>query len=189
MADETVRDGLVVGIDYTIKLPNGEAVDTTAGEEPVEILQGAGEIIQGLEKALYGMRVGEQKHVVVPPAEGFGEEPEEESQLSVPRDELPEEIEWQEGDEVYVQTEDAEGPEPAYVVAVNDDEIVLDMNHPLAGKTLDVDVVVRSLRPATEEELAHGHAHGEDWEEEEAEFGEDGWDGEGEEDEDEDEEV
>ncbi len=186
MADDKVEDKLVVGIDYTMKLPSGEVVDTTEGEEPVEILQGAGEIIPGLEKALYGMRVGEQKHVVLQPEEAFGEAPEEDERLSVPREELPAEMDWQEGDEVYVQTDDGNGPQPAYVVAVNDREIILDMNHPLAGKTLDVDLIVRSMRPATEEELDHGHAHGEGWEEEE-EF-DDEWDDE-EYDEDEEDEI
>lgn len=164
MADENVRDGLVVGIDYTMTLANGETVDTTAGEEPLEILQGAGEVIEGLEHALYGMRIGESKKVVVSPEQGFGEYQEEDSRLTVSRADFPEDFGWEEGMEVYVQTDDDEEPESAYVVRVDDEEVELDFNHPLAGQTLQVNVTVRSLRPATEEELEHGHAHHDGWE-------------------------
>ncbi len=167
MAEDTVRDGLVVGIDYSMALNNGDTVDSTTGEEPLEILQGAGEVIEGLEKALYGMRVGESKQLVLPPQEAFGDYQEEDSRLTVSRSDFPEDFGWEEGMEVYVQTEEDEEPESAYVVRVDPEEVELDFNHPLAGQTLHVDVTVRSLRPATEEELEHGHAHQDGFEEEE----------------------
>jgi len=173
MAEDTVREGLVVGIDYTMYLQNGDPVDSTEGEEPLEVLQGAGEVIEGLEKALYGMRIGESRKVVVQPEEAFGEYEEEDSRLTVPRADFPEDFGWEEGMEVYVQTDDDEEPEAAYVVRVDEEEVELDFNHPLAGQTLHVDVTVRSLRPATEEELEHGHAHHEDWEDDEEEYDED----------------
>jgi len=167
MAEERVRDGLVVGIDYVMSLESGEVVDTTEGEEPLEILQGAGEVVEGLEKALYGLRVGESKHVVVPPEEGFGEY-EEDSEVAMPRSEFPRDFELEEGMEIYMQTDEDDEPVPAYVVSVDRNEVVVDFNHPLAGETLHFDVTVRSLRPATSEELAHGHAHsdGDEWDEE-----------------------
>ncbi len=179
--DGMVKDGLVVGIDYSMALANGERIDTTEGEEPLEILQGAGEVIPGLESALYGMKVGDRKHVVVPPQEGFGEYQSEDNRLTVSRADFPDDFGWEPGMEVYVQTEEDAEPEAAYVINLNDQEVVLDFNHPLAGQTLHVDVTVRSLRPATEEELMHGHAHGEGWEEEEEEWEdidlEDEWNG------------
>lgn len=165
MAEEKVRDGLVVGIDYVMTLSDGEVIDTTEGDEPLEILQGAGEVVEGLEKALYGMQVGERKHVVVPPAEGFGEY-EEDSEMAMPRSEFPRDFELEEGMEIYVQTDEDAEPIPVYVVNVDRDEVVVDFNHPLAGETLHFDVTVRSLRPATSEELAHGHAHDDEWDDE-----------------------
>ncbi|HBY97808.1 MAG: peptidylprolyl isomerase [Ardenticatenaceae bacterium] len=166
MAEEKVRDGLVVGIDYVMTLSDGEVVDTTEGEEPLEILQGAGEVVEGLEKALYGLHVGDSKHVVVSPEEGFGER-EEGSEMAMPRSEFPRDFELEEGMEIYVQTDEDDEPVPVYVVSVDRNEVVVDFNHPLAGETLHFDVTVRSLRPPTEEELAHGHAHDDDeWDEE-----------------------
>ena len=168
MANEQVRDGMVVGIDYVMTLPDGEIVDTTEGDEPLEILQGAGEVVEGLEKALYGMRVGESKRVVVPPEEGFGDYEEGEA-IVMPRSEFPSDFELEEGMEIYVQTDEDDEPTPVYVVSVNRNEFVVDFNHPLAGETLHFDVTVRSIRPATSEELAHGHAHADDdeWDDEE----------------------
>jgi len=110
---------------------------------------------------------------VVQPEEAFGEYEEEDSRLTVARADFPEDFGWEEGMEVYVQTDDDEEPEAAYVVRVDEEEVELDFNHPLAGQTLHVDVTVRSLRPATEEELEHGHAHHEDWEDDEEEYDED----------------
>lgn len=167
MADETIRDGMIVGIDYVMKLDNGEVIDNTEGDEPLEILQGAGEVVEGLEKALYGMRVGESKRVVVQPEEGFGEY-EEDGEMAMPRSEFPSDFELEEGMEIFVQSDEDDEPTPVYVVSVDRNEVVVDFNHPLAGETLHFDVTVRSLRPATDEELAHGHAHRDDeWDDEE----------------------
>ncbi len=161
MADETVRDGLVVGIDYKMALASGEAIDSTEGEPPLEILQGAGEVLPGLEEALYGMRIGDHKTVVLSPAQAFGEDDGEDRRITLPRDEFPDDVEWEKGMEIFVQTEDDEDPESAYIVDLGPDEVLVDFNHPLAGKAVQVDVTVRTLRAATPEELAHGHAHGE----------------------------
>ncbi len=76
MSDENlaVSDGLVVSMDYTLRLEDeGEVVDTSAGREPLQFVQGEGQIIPGLEQELYGMKIGDEKNVVVAPAEGYGE--------------------------------------------------------------------------------------------------------------------
>jgi FKBP-type peptidyl-prolyl cis-trans isomerase SlyD len=163
--DTPVRDGLVVGIEFVMRLDDGEIVDTTEGEEPLEILQGGGELVEGLEKALYGMKIGERKQVVIPPHEGFGEVDDEGDVLVLARDEFPPDVELEPGMELYLQTDEDEDPMPAYIVEVDDEEVVIDWNHPLAGETLHVDVTVRSIRQATRAELEHGHAHGDDWDE------------------------
>ena len=68
----TVVDGLVVSLDYTLSLDGGQVIDSTRDETPLNFLQGAGQIIPGLEKALYGMAVGDEKEVAVDPVEGYG---------------------------------------------------------------------------------------------------------------------
>jgi FKBP-type peptidyl-prolyl cis-trans isomerase SlyD len=171
MTDQ-VRDGVVVAIDYVMRLANGEAVDSTEGDAPMEILQGAGEIVPGLEKALYGMRAGDSKTVVVTPDEGFGRY-QSDNRLVVPRGEFPDDIDLEPGTGIYVQSDDEEEPLDAYIVSADEENVVLDLNHPLADETLHIDVTVRSLREATPEEIAHGHAHGED---DEDEWDDEDWD-------------
>ena len=73
MPPVTIQDGLVVSLDYTLRLDDGEIVDQSDERGPLNFLQGKGQIIPGLEKALYGMSVGDEKDVVVQPGEGYGE--------------------------------------------------------------------------------------------------------------------
>ncbi len=154
---EVVRQGKVVTIEYELRLDNGELVDTTEGREPLEYLQGGGEIIPALEEAIEGMAVGEQKRVVLEAQDAFGEY-DPRGRLTIPRAQFPPDLDLIPNTELYLR--DAEGrPIPAYVVSVTDDEVVLDLNHPLAGERLTFDVTVQHVRDATPEELAHGHAH------------------------------
>jgi len=161
MADEemTVSDGMVVSMDYALRLDDEEeVVDTSAGREPLEFVQGGGQIIPGLEQQLYGMGVGEEKSVVVQPADGYGETDAEAYQL-MPLDAFPPDMTVEPG--MGLELRDVSGQVmQAYVADVRPDGILLDFNHPLAGKTLHFDVKIAGLRQATEEELAHGHVHG-----------------------------
>jgi FKBP-type peptidyl-prolyl cis-trans isomerase SlyD len=156
----TVADGLVVGLDYTLRLDDGETVDSSADEEPLEFLQGQGQIIPGLEQALYGMAVDDQKKVVVAPAEGYGEEDPDAFEL-VDRDVFPADLDLRPGAGLRMRDESGRSM-VAYVAEVRPDEVLLDFNHPLAGETLHFEVKIAALRPATSEELEHGHAHGAD---------------------------
>ena len=165
MADVTkVQDGYVVSLEYTLTI-DGEEIDSSIGGEPLEFLQGAGNIIPGLEKALYGMTVGQSKTVVVSPEEGYGEF-DEEAMITVPRSEFPKEIPLELGLELEMNDEDG-NPMSAFVAEIGKDEVTLDLNHPLAGDELHFDVKIVGLRPATDEELEHGHVHGEEDDEEE----------------------
>ncbi len=151
-----VADDLVVAIDYSLTV-DGELIDTSEGEGPLEYLHGHANIIPGLEKELDGMSVGESKKVEVSPKEGYGEL-DDEAILEIPREEFPENVPLQPGIELEI-TDDEGDTMFAQIVEVGDENILLDTNHPLAGKTLHFDVTVTSLRAATESELEHGHVH------------------------------
>jgi FKBP-type peptidyl-prolyl cis-trans isomerase SlyD len=159
MTDEklTVADNLVVGLDYTLRLDDGETIDSSADQEPLEFLQGQGEIIPGLEQALYGMAVDDQKEVVVAPADGYGEEDPGAFEL-VARDVFPADLDLKPGAGLRMRDESGRAM-VAYVAEVRPDGVLLDFNHPLAGETLYFQVKIAALRPATGEELDHGHAH------------------------------
>ncbi len=153
-----VSDDTVVSLDYTLRLDDGEVVDTSEEGQPLEFLQGHGQIISGLEQALYGMSVGEEKEVVVEPADGYGEfNPEAYQQ--VPLSAFPTGVELEPGMGLELMSQDGQ-PLLAFIAEIGDDQVLLDLNHPLAGETLYFKVRIADLRAATDEEVAHGHAHG-----------------------------
>lgn len=156
-----VENDLVISLEYELTV-DGEIIDSTEGEEPIEFIQGLGQIIPGLENALYGMSSGDNKKIVVPAKDGYGElDPE--AVVDVPRSEFPDDIPLKPG--VELQMEDADGDiVHAQVVSIGKNTVKLDFNHPLAGKELHFDVTVVDLRMATKEELDHGHVHGSDGE-------------------------
>jgi len=154
--EKTVKNDLVVAIDYTLTV-EGEVIDSSQNSEPLEFLQGHGNIIPGLEKEMLGMNVGDQKSVTVSPAEGYGEI-NEEALLDVPANEFPENIPVEVDTELQVQNENGE-PTYARITKVENNVAVLDFNHPLAGKKLGFDVKVVGIREPSKEELAHGHIH------------------------------
>lgn len=153
-----IANGSVVGIDYSLHLGDGRPVDASEPGEPLTYLHGEGQIVPGLEKALEGLSVGDRKQVVVPPAQGYGEHDPRGVQ-EVPRGAFPPGFEPKAGMELT-----AEGPSgeavPFAIREVRPETVLIDLNHPLAGKTLHFDVTVREVRAATAEERAHGHAHG-----------------------------
>ena len=157
MTDEkTVKDDVVVAIDYTLTV-DGKVIDSSEGREPLEFLQGHGNIIPGLEKEMLGMQVGESKTVVVAPAEGYGEV-DEEAFLEVPKNQFPANIPVEVGTELQVQNEKGE-PRYARIEQVENNVALLNFNHPLAGKELHFETTVVGVREPSEEELEHGHVH------------------------------
>lgn len=171
---QEVADDVVVSIDYNLTV-DGEVIDSTEGDEPLQFLQGHQNIIPGLERALMGMKVGESKLVVVAPAEAYGDV-DAENIIEVPRNEFPEGIPLEAGTELEVKNADGEVLS-ATIAEVTGKAVKLDFNHPLAGKQLTFNVTVVDLRSATEEELQHGHVHFEDeeldYEEDDDEFEDD----------------
>ena len=153
---EKVKENLVVAIDYTLRVDD-EIIDSSDGREPLEFLQGSGNIIAGLERELLNMTLGESKKVTILPADGYGEV-DEEAFMELPTNQFPENIPVEVGTELDVKNEEGE---PAYVRIdkVENNLALLNFNHPLAGKNLDFDVTVIAIREPSEEELAHGHVH------------------------------
>ncbi len=158
-SEVTVQDGQVVTMEYTLRV-DGETIDTSEGYKPIEFLQGAGSIIPGLERELYGMKVGESKEVSVQAKDGYGEiDPA--AFVSVPREQFPPNIRLEVG--VALSVHDNNGnPMHATIHEVNEEDVKLNFNHPLAGKDLLFSVTIAGLRQASEDELAHKHIHQDD---------------------------
>ncbi len=152
-----IQDNRVVTIHYKLTDDEGTLLDSSEGQEPLTYLHGSQAIISGLEKALTGREEGDSFEVTVQPEEGYGEVNPEMIQ-TVPRAAFG-------GIENLVpgmplQADDGNGNVYHVIVReVKDEEVTIDVNHPLAGKVLHFDVTVQSVREATPEELAHGHAH------------------------------
>lgn len=152
-----VGDKLVVSMHYTLTDSDGNTLDSSEGAEPLAYLHGAGNIIRGLEQALTGKVVGDSLKVTVEPADGYGEVVPELMQ-AVPREMFQGIDEIKPG--MAFEAEGEGGQVQRVVVReVSETEVVVDANHPLAGMTLNFDVSIVDIRDATEEEIAHGHAH------------------------------
>src|SRR5262245_19288755 len=135
---ETVSNGKVISLEYTLKLDDNQVVDSNVGKDPVTYTQGAKQIVRGVEKAVEGMMVGEAKHVVVPPEDGCG---------SKDLTKVQEVTKKNGTKEITVGSQlngkDASGKDVRPIVKeIKDDTVILDFNHPLAGKTLFFDVKV-----------------------------------------------
>jgi FKBP-type peptidyl-prolyl cis-trans isomerase SlyD len=154
-----VADDMVVRLDYTLALSDGEIYDSSAESGPLEYLQGHGQLIPGLEEALYDMGVGDEKDVIVTPDVAYGEYDPEAIQ-SIPRDIFPPEMELESGMSIDLYDEDAEEEIEATIEEVGKEAVLVNFNHPLAGETLNFHVRIVDLRPASSEELDHGHVHG-----------------------------
>ena len=139
----------VVTIHYTLTDEKGVVLDSSAGEEPLSFVHGAGTMIPGLEKALLGKSPGESMKISVAPADGYGLRDEDLVQ-KVPRKNFPvEDVEVG----MHFQTRSPNGPRIVTVLATDDENITVDANHPLAGATLNFDVQVLEVRAATPEDL------------------------------------
>lgn len=153
-----IEKNKAVVIDYTLTNSAGQVLDSSDKGGPLAYLHGNNNIIPGLENELTGKATGDKISVTVKPEDGYGVRDEALVQ-KVDKAQLPEsdkiqvgiQFQAQMGDQVRILT----------VTAINDNDVTLDANHPLAGETLAFDVAVKEVRDATEEEIAHGHVHGE----------------------------
>jgi len=157
-----IGKGSVVSLQYRLHFGDGQIVDQSEAGDPLVYIHGESQIVPGLERELEGLESGTARQVAVPPADGYGEVDLSAVQR-VPRHAFPEGFEPEVGQELVAQGPDGQ-PLPFVVKEVEKslegDVVVVDFNHPLAGKTLHFDVTVVEVRAATAEELEHGHVHG-----------------------------
>lgn len=148
-----ITDGRVATIHYTLTNDDGDVVDKSAPNAPLSYLHGAGNIVPGLEKALSGKQVGDSLKAEVPPEQGYG--PRHDSMVQqVPRTAFPD-VEVKPGMQFEARTEG--GPMLVTVTGMDDENVTVDGNHPLAGKILNFAVEVADVRDATEQEANNGH--------------------------------
>jgi FKBP-type peptidyl-prolyl cis-trans isomerase SlyD len=153
---DTVEDGVVVSMEYTLHV-DGELLDSSDGQGPLQFLAGYGNIIPGLEEEMRGMKIGDSKDVVVEPKNGYGEF-DSDAFMKVPRTDFPKDMPMEVDTELTVRDEE-DNSRYARVESIEDDYVTLNFNHPLAGDELRFHVKVVALREPTEEELEHGHVH------------------------------
>ena len=152
-----IQDKKAVSFHYTLTSQDGEQIETSRDKEPMTYLHGAHNIIPGLESAMAGRSVGDEFQVTIEPADAYGEINEANIQrISSKHFRFPKKL--KPGQVVGLQTR--KGPVQVTIVKVGRFNVDVDANHPLAGQTLTFDVEVSAVRDATEEEIAHGHAHG-----------------------------
>jgi len=152
----------VVAFEYEVREAGSqEVVDSNKGSEPLEIIMGQGQIIPGLESALVGMKSGDTADVMVEAKDAYGEVNPEAKQ-TLPKEQF-EGIELEEGMTLYGQGEQGQTMQVT-VVSFNENEVVVDFNHPMAGKDLMFSIEIKSVREASDEELqcgTPGHEEGE----------------------------
>ncbi|RUM48319.1 MAG: peptidylprolyl isomerase [Hydrogenothermus sp.] len=155
---QEVQNNTVVTFNYTLRdKETGEIIDSSQFHgEPLTILAGKGEIIPGLEKQMMGMKTGESKTIEVPASEAYGEK--DESLIQKAPREYFQGVELQKGMPLQAQTPEGQIINMV-VVDFDENEVTVDMNHPLAGKDLVFDIEIVNVREATPEEILHGHAH------------------------------
>lgn len=132
------KDGDTVKVHYTGTLENGEVFDTSKEREPLEFQLGQGQLIPGFEKAVIGMSEGDSTTVDIPSDEAYGEV-REDLIINVPKNQLPDDVEPQIGMQLQVNQQNGQ-PIPVRITEIKDEELVLDANHPLAGKDLTFNI-------------------------------------------------
>lgn len=145
-----------VFLHYTLTDEDGKQLESSYGEEPMSYLHGHNNIIQGLEEALVDKVAGDKVTVTVPPEKGYGEvQPEMQQRVAIKY--LQGAKTWRPGMIAMVQTE--QGPRQVQIVKVGRFMADVDLNHPMAGKTLTFDVEIVSVRAGDASEIDHGHVH------------------------------
>ena len=148
----------VVTFNYTLKDTEGNLLDSTANGGPFSFITDTMQVLPGLEEALGSMIIGGKKNIKLAAADAYGEFDDNAIQ-KVKRNLFPEEAELEIGRTYYAHS--PEGRHLQFVIMqIENDEITVNFNHPLAGKDLEFDVELLDVRDATPEEISHGHVHG-----------------------------
>ena len=144
---KAVAPGDTIRVHYTGKFESGDLFDSSEGREPLKFTVGTGQLVKGFDDAVVGMIPGEKKTVTVTPKEGYGER-REDHVVDFPKANVPEDMKLEVG--MVVQMSDQSGsPIPVIITEILEDVVKMDVNHPLAGKTLvfDVEIVETGLEP------------------------------------------
>ena len=141
----SVGEGTRVFLNFSVSLEDGSEVDTNFGEEAVSFVVGDGSLLPGFERLLFGMSPGERQMFIVSPENAFGQ-PNEGNVQVLPRAQFDDEATLEIG--LVFAFEDAGGGEvPGMIISFNDDEVTVDFNHPLSGRTLLFDVLIHRVEP------------------------------------------
>ncbi len=151
-----VADNLVISIDYTLINDDNEELDSSKGQEPLAYIQGANNIVQGLEEALTGKSVGDSFNVTIEPEKAYGLYHEDMKQVTDKS--MFEGVENLEVGMMF-NADVSHGTGVVTITKIEGDQITIDGNHPLAGETLTFDVNIVDIREATADELKNGHIH------------------------------
>jgi len=155
----TITKGSVVLFDYTLTDDDKELIDSSKDAGPLAYLQGEGQIVKGLEKAMEGKSAGDFFKISIAPEEGYGLiDPEKIAEVDADQIEGGDELE--EGMQLEASHDSEEDEQVVVVSKIEGKKVTLDGNHPLAGMNLHFDIQIREVRAATAEEIEHGHVHG-----------------------------
>lgn len=149
-----IEAGRIVSIEYEVRLQDGQTIEATDSGAPVQYLHGAGMLLPALESVLETMQEGAHKRFVIKARDAYGER-DESNVLTLPRSLFPSSLELKEGTRLTAKTASGESY-PLTACEIRSDEVVVDLNHPLAGQALHFWVTVRSVRAAGHEELFSG---------------------------------
>ena len=153
-----ISDNKVVQMHYELKNDSGDVLDSSKGREPLAYLHGNGNLIPGLEKELNDKVKGDKIQAVIAPEEAYGIV-DDQKIFKVGKNQFQGDNELTVGMQIQAQADGR--TEVGTVESIEGEEVTLNFNHPLAGQTLHFDVEVMDVREATEEEISHGHVHGE----------------------------
>jgi FKBP-type peptidyl-prolyl cis-trans isomerase SlyD len=145
VTEAQIREGSQVALEYTLSDDTGTVIESNKGKPPMSYIHGQSQIIPGLEKELSGMKVGEEKKIQVKPEDGYGPVNPDAFQ-EVPKDKLPPEA-MKVGTMLMAQGPQGQGI-PARVHEIKDNTVIMDFNHPMAGKTLSFDIKISEIKTA-----------------------------------------
>lgn len=138
-----IKKGDNIAVHYTGTFTDGEIFDSSRGRETLNFTVGAGQMIQGFDQAVQGMKKGETTKITLSPAEAYGER-NDELIFAMPRTNFPADLELKVG--MQLQLADQQGqPIPATVAEISDDNVQMDVNHPMAGKTLNFEIEIMAI--------------------------------------------
>ena len=141
-----VSEGTRVFLNFSVSLEDGSEVDSNFGGDPVDFVVGDGSLLPGFERLIFGMEAGDRQMFTVSPEDAFGQ-PNDNNVQYLPRDQFDEEAELEIGT-VYSFADASGGELPGMIISYDEEEVTVDFNHPLSGRTILFDVLVHRVEPA-----------------------------------------